>query len=140
MMNSKDKISLAALKIFLQKGYDATSISDVVAECKITKGGIYHHFKNKEELFIETIDYLFDRFEELERTMYSESENFKQILQTYFGSLSNMSEVLGAMTGSENIDVSKGNFGIWHSLHIEVLKSSSPRRTLSCFSLSLGRT
>ena len=104
-MNSKDKISLAALKIFLQKGYDATSISDVVAECKITKGGIYHHFKNKEELFIETIDYLFDRFEELERTMYSESENFKQILQTYFGSLSNMSEVLGAMTGSENIDV-----------------------------------
>ncbi len=104
-MNSKDKISLAALKIFLQKGYDATSMSDVVAECKITKGGIYHHFKNKEELFIEAIDYLFDRFEELERSMYSESTNLKQILQIYFGSLSNISEVLGAMTGSENIDV-----------------------------------
>ncbi len=104
-MNSKDKISLAALKIFLQKGYDATSISDVVTECKITKGGIYHHFKNKEELFIDAIDYLFERFEELERSMYSESTNLKQILQTYFGSLSNISEVLGAITGSENIDV-----------------------------------
>ena len=104
-MNSKDKISLAALKIFLQKGYDATSISDVVAECKITKGGIYHHFKNKEELFIEAIDYLFDRFEELERSMYSEAATLKQILQIYFGSLSSISEVLGAMTGSENIDV-----------------------------------
>ncbi|MCK5051530.1 MAG: TetR/AcrR family transcriptional regulator [Candidatus Cloacimonetes bacterium] len=104
-MNSKDKISLAALKIFLQKGYDATSISDVVAECKITKGGIYHHFKNKEELFIEAIDYLFDRFEEIERSMYSEAATLKQILQIYFGSLSNISEVLGAMTGSENIDV-----------------------------------
>ncbi len=104
-MNSKDKISLAALKIFLQKGYDATSISDVVTECKITKGGIYHHFKNKEELFIEAIDYLFEKFEELERSMYSESANLKQILQIYFGSLSNISEVLGAMTGSENIDV-----------------------------------
>ena len=104
-MNSKDKISLAALKIFLQKGYDATSMSDVVAECKITKGGIYHHFKNKEELFIEAIDYLFERFEEIEKSMYSESTNLKQILQIYFGSLSNISEVLGAMTGSENIDV-----------------------------------
>jgi len=105
MTGSKDKISLAALKIFLQKGYDATSISDVVAECKITKGGIYHHFKNKEELFIDAIDYLFERFEELERSMYSESTNFKQVLQAYFGSLSSISEVLGAMTGSENIDV-----------------------------------
>ena len=104
-MNSKDKISLAALKIFLQKGYDATSISDVVRECKITKGGIYHHFKNKEELFIDAIDYLFERFEEFERSMYSESTNLKQILQVYFGSLSNISEVLGAITGSENIDV-----------------------------------
>ena len=104
-MNSKDKISLAALKIFLQKGYAATSISDVVAECKITKGGIYHHFKNKEELFIDAIDYLFERFEELERSMYSEAATLKQILQIYFGSLSSISEVLGAMTGSENIDV-----------------------------------
>ena len=104
-MNSKDKISLAALKIFLQKGYAATSISDVVAECKITKGGIYHHFKNKEELFIEAIDYLFERFEELERSMYSESTDLKQILQAYYGSLSNISEVLGAITGSKNIDV-----------------------------------
>ena len=104
-MNSKDKISLAALKIFLQKGYDATSMSDVVAECKITKGGIYHHFKNKEELFIEAVDYLFERFEENEKSMYSESTNFKQVLQAYFESLSNISEVLGEMTGSENIDV-----------------------------------
>ena len=104
-MNSKDKISLAALKIFLQKGYDATSMSDVVAECKITKGGIYHHFKNKEELFVEAIDYLFDRFEELERSMYSESTDLKQILKAYFGWKSNISEGLGAMTGSVNIDV-----------------------------------
>ncbi len=104
-MNSKDKISLAALKLFLQKGYAATSISDVVTECKITKGGIYHHFKNKEELFLETIDYLFDRFEELERTIYVKSTNFKQVLHAYFGSLSNISKVLGTMTGSENIDV-----------------------------------
>ncbi|NQT65261.1 MAG: TetR/AcrR family transcriptional regulator [FCB group bacterium] len=105
MVGSKDKINLAALKIFLQKGYAATSISDVVAECKITKGGIYHHFKNKEELFIEAIDFLFDKFEELERSMYSESTDIKQILQIYFGSLSNISELLGIMTGSENIDV-----------------------------------
>ena len=104
-MDSKAKIIQSALKIFLLKGFDATSMSDVVTESQTSKGGIYHHFKNKEELFIESIDFLFDEFEELERLMYVDSTDLKQILQTYFGSLSNITNILGAMTGSEKIDV-----------------------------------
>lgn len=104
-MSAKEKISSAALKVFLQKGYDATSISDVVAESKITKGGIYHHFKNKEELFIEAIDYLFDRFAEIERSLYTETTDLKQILQAYFSSVANISGILNEITGSDNIDV-----------------------------------
>ncbi len=104
-MNPRTKIIQSALKVFLLKGYDATSVNDVVSESQTSKGGIYHHFKNKEELFIEAIDYLFDKFEDIERSIYSDSTNLKQILKTYFDSLSNISEILGAMTGSDNIDV-----------------------------------
>ena len=104
-MNPRTKIIQSALKVFLLKGYDATSVNDVVSESQTSKGGIYHYFKNKEGLFIEAIDYLFDKFEDIERSIYSDSTNLKQILQTYFNSLSNISEILGAMTGSDNIDV-----------------------------------
>lgn len=104
-MDSKSKITKSALKFFLIKGYDATSMNDVAKESQVSKGGIYHHFKNKEELFVEAIDYLFNKFEELEKKIYTEFKDVKKILQAYYGSLSNMSQILGSMTGSENIDI-----------------------------------
>jgi len=104
-MKTKEIIIKIALKLFLSKGFNETSMNEIAQEVGISKPAIYHHFKNKEELFIEAIDFLFDKFEELERSMYSESTDIKQILQIYFGSLSNISELLGIMTGSENIDV-----------------------------------
>ena len=87
-MDSKEKILKAALRIFLEKGYDAASINDVVRESKFTKGGIYHHFQNKEHLFIETINFLFDEFEKWESEIYSKSLSLKEILRIYFTSLS----------------------------------------------------
>ncbi|MBN1327202.1 MAG: TetR/AcrR family transcriptional regulator [Candidatus Cloacimonetes bacterium] len=86
-MESKQKILQAALRIFLHKGYDATSISDVVEESHFTKGGIYHHFKNKEQLFIDTINYLFAEFERWELEIYKNSRSLQEIIRNYFLSL-----------------------------------------------------
>jgi TetR/AcrR family acrAB operon transcriptional repressor len=41
----------AALLVFGKAGYSAARLSDVAAEAKVTRGAIYHHFKNKAELF-----------------------------------------------------------------------------------------
>lgn len=41
----------AALRIFSVKGYFHTSISDVLEETGLTKGGLYGHFGSKEELW-----------------------------------------------------------------------------------------
>lgn len=41
----------AALKLFLDKGYEHTTIQDIVnALGDLSKGAIYHHFKSKEEI------------------------------------------------------------------------------------------
>ena len=40
-----------AKKLFLRKGFAATSISEIAAGCNINKSLIYHHFKNKEGLW-----------------------------------------------------------------------------------------
>ena len=41
-----------ALKLFIQKGYENTSIQDIINNLGgLSKGAIYHHFKSKEEIF-----------------------------------------------------------------------------------------
>ncbi|HBE8798082.1 TPA: TetR/AcrR family transcriptional regulator [Clostridioides difficile] len=40
-----------ATKLFIEKGYDHTSLQDIISETKLSKGAIYHHFSSKEEIF-----------------------------------------------------------------------------------------
>jgi AcrR family transcriptional regulator len=40
-----------ARELFTEPGYAATSIEDVADRAGVTKGAIYHHFRNKRELF-----------------------------------------------------------------------------------------
>jgi AcrR family transcriptional regulator len=49
--NSRDKIVSESLKLFSLKGFNNTSISDILAATHMSKGGFYNHFKSKEELF-----------------------------------------------------------------------------------------
>jgi AcrR family transcriptional regulator len=41
----------AALALFSHQGYRATSIRDIAAKAAVSTGSVYHHFKDKEELF-----------------------------------------------------------------------------------------
>lgn len=42
-----------ALKLFIEKGYENTSIQDILNNLGgLSKGAIYHHFKSKEEIFV----------------------------------------------------------------------------------------
>lgn len=48
---TRENILDISLKLFGQKGYNATKLSDIAKEAGITRGAIYHHFENKGELF-----------------------------------------------------------------------------------------
>src|SRR5215469_14412274 len=39
-----------AQRLFLEKGYERTTINDVIAATQLSKGAFYHHFRAKEEL------------------------------------------------------------------------------------------
>jgi AcrR family transcriptional regulator len=39
-----------AQRLFMQKGYERTTINDVIAETGLSKGAFYHHFRAKEDL------------------------------------------------------------------------------------------
>lgn len=53
MISTITKIKKNALSLFVEKGYTATSLSDIAGSVGIKKQSIYSHFKNKEELFLQ---------------------------------------------------------------------------------------
>ncbi|WP_238654346.1 TetR/AcrR family transcriptional regulator [Paenibacillus piscarius] len=55
-----NQILTVAHNLFMQKGYEQTSIQDIINELGgLTKGAIYHHFKSKEEILQAVTDHLF---------------------------------------------------------------------------------
>ena len=51
MNRTKRKIFEIAMKLFSEKGYDATSIEEITATVGVAKGTLYYHFSSKEEIF-----------------------------------------------------------------------------------------
>jgi TetR/AcrR family transcriptional repressor of nem operon len=47
-----------AFELIYVKGYRTTSIDDIIATTKVTKGAFYYHFKNKDEMGVSIINEL----------------------------------------------------------------------------------
>ena len=64
-----------AARIFCEKGFDRASMGDVSAALGLTKAGVYHHIRSKEELLYAIIAYGMDLFEEKVLTQVSGIED-----------------------------------------------------------------
>jgi AcrR family transcriptional regulator len=79
--NRKEQILEAALLCFNRGGYYKTSIDDIAAKAKISKGGIYYHFSSKDELFLELFDFKVNRyFEQLKMYVQSKKDPAERML------------------------------------------------------------
>jgi len=57
LIDSRQEILRTAARLFQQRGYDATSMNDVAAALKLSKGGLYHHFQSKDEILFEIMNH-----------------------------------------------------------------------------------
>ncbi len=55
--NTKQRIIEKAAIIFNQNGYAGSSIADIMKLTGLQKGGIYNHFKSKDEIAVAAFDY-----------------------------------------------------------------------------------
>lgn len=52
---TRKRIVESARKLFHARGFAEVSIDEVMAGAGLTRGGFYHHFKTKDELFVEAV-------------------------------------------------------------------------------------
>ncbi|MCJ8010792.1 TetR/AcrR family transcriptional regulator [Paenibacillus sp. KQZ6P-2] len=56
-----EHILSVSAKLFTEKGFDKTSIQDIIQELGMSKGAVYHHFKSKDEILEAVMRQHFDR-------------------------------------------------------------------------------
>jgi AcrR family transcriptional regulator len=64
VVDPRQEILRTAARLFQQQGYDATSMNDVAAALKLSKGGLYHHFQSKDQILFEIMNHAMDITEE----------------------------------------------------------------------------
>jgi AcrR family transcriptional regulator len=76
-----------AAQIFRDRGFDATSVSDVARALGMTKAGLYHHFSSKEALLFEIMTYGLERVRDEvllpARTIRDPHERLRQIVMRH---------------------------------------------------------
>lgn len=77
------QIQDAALRCFSRKGYDETTMDEIVAESGLTKGGIYWYFKSKRDIFLS----LLDRHVREEAIIIDKMVNEPISIEKFFGQL-----------------------------------------------------
>lgn len=119
---TQERIVDASVKLFIEKGYEQTTIQDILDALNLSKGGLYHHFKSKEEI-LEAVkqkraQYAADMLHDLIQNTEAENakEKLKKILcrlgtstetyafDTILSQVNNPHFIMGALQNAVNQD------------------------------------
>lgn len=98
----KDEILNAAMELFASKGYEQTSVSDIVKKIGVAQGTFYYYFQSKEEVVNAAC----------ERTLASRLESVKNLVESsQWNALEKLTRMFtDASPNEEDVDV----FGYLH--------------------------
>jgi AcrR family transcriptional regulator len=115
-MSKKKAIIANATKLFSEKGFRQTSMSELAAITGLASGTIFYHFNTKEELFLSILENIKDGIVD-EFTAYIDGNEFENGLQMILGAVGFYLEHAGRMTDQ---------FRLLHRQHTHELASTHP--------------
>jgi AcrR family transcriptional regulator len=94
-MATKDEIIAAASKLFVEKGFEKTTMEDIGNSLGIYKGSLYHHVNSKAEIFYEililSLTESSKKLRKVYRSKMEPEDKFKKILTVHFENILNFS-------------------------------------------------
>lgn len=118
-----------AFELFYEKGYEETTISDIIKRADISRGSFYYHFKGKDELLNSVADLLDEQYVLLENEFPEELNCYEKlvymntVVHTYiehnipYGLIANQYSQQLVKTGGNNLlDRNRYYFILMHKL------------------------
>ena len=68
-MSVRDRILNTAWARFMEKGYENTTVDEIIQLCGISKGGFYHYFSSKDDLLVYLSTLFDEQYESLSKTV-----------------------------------------------------------------------
>jgi len=94
-MSTKDKIIATASKLFVEKGFEKTTMEDIASVLGINKGSLYYHIKSKADIFSEILDMSVNESEKtlrkIRRSKVGPEEKFERIIKQHFENIQTFS-------------------------------------------------
>jgi len=73
-----------AKQVFIRRGFNGVTMKDIIAECEISRGGVYVYFSSVDEVFVEVINrHNQAKLAEVKQTV-KENTDFEAVLDDYF--------------------------------------------------------
>ena len=135
---TRTRILASALDLFAKKGYEHTTLTDVAARLKMTKGAVYWHFASKETLLMALVDEMLAKFaRHIEETMPRGELTFQSVAEmmvtnarqmlddpkgtAFFVLMHEQIRWSSASMGSVRAKIMKNErFGPWHAFQMAV--------------------
>ncbi|MDR2043265.1 MAG: TetR/AcrR family transcriptional regulator [Clostridium sp.] len=83
MKNIKERILLAALRLFAVDGYEAVSMRTIAGQLGITKGALYKHYESKREIFNQIVERMAQTDQEKAREFGVPAGTFREVPEAY---------------------------------------------------------
>ena len=111
--NRRDDLLDAALKLFVEQGYDRTSVSALAEATGLTKAAFVYHFSSKEDLLFELSQPLLDELDTLLDQHQAEpdpDEPVRAVLDDYLDALCRHRDVAAWIDGDKSV-LNHGDLG-----------------------------
>lgn len=92
---------MKALQYFTENDYQGASLEKIAGSIGITKGGIYHYFKSKDDLFHECIVFMFSAVDSVASAMVPEDITLEEMVRGLFS----FEELFNALADMFDIDM-----------------------------------
>lgn len=120
-MDLRDRIIQSAYELFSTKGYEKTTIGEIIKKAECSKGGFYHHFKSKDEILqVITSKYIADLSIYFKQIVSNDNKSFIDQFNSIFVSITNYKlKQLEEWTNVNNVFAFSGNEKILRQLDKE---------------------
>ncbi len=100
-MDTKQTLVREALLLFLQRGYDTVTLTEIAARVGITKPAIYYHFRNKEELAEGVLDHFTQVMTAWSRARFGGCTTARELVEAFITSWQDFARVERILTSDE---------------------------------------